>query len=95
MGRTAHCPSRKQSLRSLPLGDANRGVLDVSRGANRRSPPHRPPERRAFPSSDVPGRRCSAGRSPAPQAPLTPPQERRRGRFLAQLRPAPYNLTAQ
>ena len=33
MGRTAHCPSRKRSLGSHALGDANRGVLDVLRGA--------------------------------------------------------------
>src|SRR5438067_337430 len=33
MGRTAHCPPRKRSLRSLALGDANRGVYDVLRGA--------------------------------------------------------------
>src|SRR6266700_435460 len=49
MGRTAHCPSRKRSLPSQALGDANRGVLGRLAGSNRESPPHRPPERRAFP----------------------------------------------
>src|SRR5262245_59199334 len=29
MGRSAHCPPRKRVLLSLPLGDANRGVLDA------------------------------------------------------------------
>src|SRR5579863_2464184 len=51
MGRTAHCPSRKRSLASFPLGDANRGVFGRFAGSNRESPPHRPPERRAFPFS--------------------------------------------
>src|SRR3954447_22635284 len=58
MGRTAHCPARKRSLFSQALGDANRGVFRRLAGSNRESPPHRPPERRAFPrlGSDFPGR---------------------------------------
>src|ERR1051325_6969755 len=55
MGRSAHCPPRKRALPSLPLGDANRGVCGRLAGSNRESPPHRPPERRAFP---FPGRPC-------------------------------------
>ena len=53
MGRTAHCPDRKRSLPSQALGDANRGVSGRLAGSNRESPPHRPPERRAF---SCPGR---------------------------------------
>src|SRR5690348_16354472 len=53
MGRTAHCPDRKRSLPSQALGDANRGVSGRLAGSNRESPPHRPPERRAF---SYPGR---------------------------------------
>src|SRR5262245_12235919 len=49
MGRMAHCPSRKRSLPSQALGDANRDVFGRLAGSNRESPPHRPPERRAFP----------------------------------------------
>src|SRR5436190_7688442 len=49
MGRTAHCPARKRSLPSQALGDANRDVSRRLAGSNRESPPHRPPERRAFP----------------------------------------------
>src|SRR4051812_27264624 len=49
MGRTAHCPPRKRALPSQALGDANRGVSGRLAGSNRESPPHRPPERRAFP----------------------------------------------
>src|SRR5437899_1131513 len=48
MGRTAHCPYRKRALPSFPLGDANRDVFGRFAGSNRESPPHRPPERRAF-----------------------------------------------
>src|SRR2546423_2068915 len=49
MGHTAHCPARKRSLASQALGDANRDVSRRLAGSNRESPPHRPPERRAFP----------------------------------------------
>src|SRR3954468_5327925 len=77
MGRTAHCPARKRSLFSQALGDANRGVFGRLAGSNRESPPHRPPERRAFPR---PGRDSGpAGRGSAPSpppvraSPLTPP----------------------
>src|SRR3954471_14178003 len=75
MGRTAHCPARKRSLFSQALGDANRGVFRRLAGSNRESPPHRPPERRAFPrlGSDFPGR---AGRgSVQSQAPVRTPDE--------------------
>src|SRR6478736_1216868 len=49
MGRTAHCPARRRYLASQALGDANRDVFRRLAGSNRESPPHRPPERRAFP----------------------------------------------
>src|SRR4029453_18483584 len=54
MGRTAHCPARKRSLTSKALGDANRDVSGRLAGSNRESPPHRPPERRAFPRLGAP-----------------------------------------
>src|SRR5947199_4803215 len=53
MGRTAHCPTRRRSLASRALGDANRGVFGRFAVSNRESPPHRPPERRAFPCPEA------------------------------------------
>src|SRR2546423_3950436 len=74
MGRTAHCPPRKRALTSLALGDANRGVYGRFAGSNRESPPHRPPERRAFPYSGAISGLAGPG-SVQSQRPVGPPAE--------------------
>ena len=100
MGRTAHCPCRKRALPSFPLGDANRGVFGRLAGSNRESPPHRPPERRAFSFPDVPGRARRAGPGfwpvgprlrtiPAPSADPRPALDRSRARPRRGRRSAP------
>ena len=73
MGRTAHCPSRKRALPSLPLGDANRGVYRRLAGSNRESPPHRPPERRAFPFLEPISGRFRAAAPYNPHGPVRSP----------------------
>src|SRR5690242_19436104 len=86
MGRTAHCPARKRSLPSLALGDANRDVCGRLAGSNRESPPHRPPERRAFsflgPDSGPAGRGSAQSERPV-LIPLEIPTVRALGRAAA------------